>query len=142
MKRNKFLGFILVLVLWQAHGLGASDAPQYLARLKQGQIVAGFSVAHLYSDNTGKIVGAKFWHRPTGAPVFLLQIETAPQVFTWIDAPPSSDEGLPHALEHLLAGKGIKGRYFSLLRTMRFAQSEAATTRDFNLYGLASGTGL
>src|SRR5205807_944418 len=80
--------------------------------------------------------------RATGAPVFVLQIETVPQAFMWVDTPVSSGSGLPHSLEHLLSGKGTKGRYVSLLRDMRLSQSAAATWRDFNFYSFSSGSGM
>ncbi len=113
-----------------------------LSRLKDSQELADFKVANLYSDPDGRIVGAKFWHVATGAPIFLLQIETVPQVFTWVNTPVDSNQGLPHSLEHLLAGKGTTGRYFSLLTDMRLSQTEAATARDFNFYAFSSGAGL
>jgi predicted Zn-dependent peptidase len=113
-----------------------------LARLKKGQAIGGVRVANLYSDSDGKIVGAKFWHLRSGAPIYLFQIETVPQVFMWVDTPVTSNDGLPHSLEHLLGGKGTKGRYLNLLKEMRLSRSAAATTDDFNLYCFSSGTGL
>jgi Zn-dependent M16 (insulinase) family peptidase len=129
---------LLVALLQIAHFGFAED----LTHLRQDQVIADFHVANLFIDANGNVVGAKFLHNGTGAPVFLLQIETVPQVFMWIDASPYSDQGLPHSLEHLLAGKGTKGRFVSLLRDMRLSQTDAATVQDFNFYSLASGTGL
>jgi len=113
-----------------------------LSSLKKNQPVADFRVANLYADSDGRVVGAKFWHALSGAPVYLFQIETVPQTFMWIDAPDSSNRGLPHSLEHLLAGKGTKGRYVNLLGDMRLSQTVAASPQDYNFYGLASGTGM
>jgi Zn-dependent M16 (insulinase) family peptidase len=121
--------------------VAATSGPD-LAALKKDQRVADFRVANLYSDSDGRIVGAKFWHVPSGVPVFLLQIETVPQAYMWVDTPVDSDRGLPHALEHLLAEKGTKGRYFALLKDMRLSQSAAATWRDFNFYSFSSGSGM
>jgi Zn-dependent M16 (insulinase) family peptidase len=113
-----------------------------LAALKNGEPVGGLRCANLYADSEGHIVGAKFWDVRSGAPIYLLQIETVPQVFMWVDTPADSNKGAAHALEHLLGGKGTKGRYISLLKEMRLSRSVAATTDDFNLYSFSSGTGL
>lgn len=133
---------ILLCALISAAPAKTLQSSSQLASYKQQQIVAGFLTDNLYSDPTGAIVAAKFRHIRSGAPVFLLQIETVPKAFMWIDTPDQSDRGVPHALEHLLAGKGTKGRYVTLLTDMRLSHSEAATERDFNFYSFASGTGL
>src|SRR5579859_5417 len=118
------------------------DSSVDLAGLKKGQAIGGVRVANLYSDSDGKIVGAKFRHIRSGAPIYFFQIETVPQVFMWVDTPATSNNGLPHSLEHLLGGKGTKGRYLNLLKEMRLSRSAAATTDDFNMYSFSSGTGL
>ncbi len=123
---------------WQTLAFASSD----LMSLKKGEKLTDFQVDHLYSDSEGKIIGAKFLHIPTGAPVFLLQIETVPQVFTWVESPSDSNRGLPHALEHLLIAKGSKGRYLNLLEGMRLSDGAAATTSNFVDYGLYSGSGV
>ena len=136
--RVLFVGILLFTVLQSPCLVFAGD----LSALKKDQAVADFRVANLYVDSDGKVVGAKFWHARTGAPVFLFQIETVPQTFMWIDTPADSNRGLPHSLEHLLAGKGTKGRYVSLLRDMRLSQTVAASPQDYNFYSLSSGTGI
>jgi Zn-dependent M16 (insulinase) family peptidase len=113
-----------------------------LAGLKKGQAVGGVRVENLYSDSDCKIVGAKFRHIRSGAPIYFFQIDTVPQVFMWVDTPATSNNGLAHALEHLLGGKGTKGRYLNLLKEMRLSRNAAATTDDFNMYSFSSGTGL
>jgi hypothetical protein len=113
-----------------------------LADLKKDQQVHDLRVANLYSDYDGQIVGAKFLHIWSGAPIYLFQIETVPQAFMWVDTPADSNAGLAHSLEHLLASKGTKGRYANLLKEARLSRSAAATTDDFNLYSFSSGTGL
>lgn len=142
MNRIILLGLVGFFLSVQALGLGTRGSTDALSTLKNNQELAGFRVASLYSGPGGRIVGAKFWHIATGAPVYFLQIETVPQVFTWIDTPADSNKGLPHSLEHLLAGRGTTGRYYSLLANMRLSQTEAATSRDFNFYGLSSGAGM
>jgi Zn-dependent M16 (insulinase) family peptidase len=137
------IGRVLFVVcfLAVAHNCCSGSAKD-LAALKRDQAVAGLRVANLYADSHGEIVGAKFWDIRSGAPIYLLQIETVPQVFMWIDTPADSNTGVAHSLEHLLGGKGTKGRHASLLREMRLSRSAAATTDDFNLYSFSSGAGL
>ena len=130
---------LLMSILFVAAGVSAAED---LASLKQNENISDFRVANLYADSSGKIVGAKLIHIQTRAPIYLLQIETAPQMFMWIDAPATSNRGLAHSLEHLLARKGTKGRYLNLLRLMRFGQSGAASYQDYNMYTLNSGTGI
>ena len=120
----------------------AISGPTGLANLKQDEELAGFRVQNLFVDSGNQVTGAKFRHVTTGTPVFVLRIETVPQVFMSFDTPPTSNSGLAHALEHLLAGKGTKGRYETLLRDMRLSATNAATTKDFNYYSLSSGAGL
>lgn len=110
-----------------------------LAGLKKDQKIADFRVANVYSDGDGSIVGAKFFHIPTGSTIFLLQIETVPQVFMWIDEPSDSDKGLAHSLEHLVYGKGIKGRYARLLTDMKLGSNSAFTAFYYNAYHFYSG---
>jgi Zn-dependent M16 (insulinase) family peptidase len=139
------LPFVLCFCLTASAQAKAFRTSANLAGLKQDQQIADFSVSNLYSDATGAIIGAKFLHLPTGAPVFFFQIETVPQAFMWVDTPADpkdANRGLPHALEHLLAGKGTKGRYLSLLRDLRFGSTTAATYFDYNFYSFSTGAGL
>jgi Zn-dependent M16 (insulinase) family peptidase len=144
LRNRRAIRYILLAFCIFCIGLQAWGGSEHLklSGLKRNQKLADFRVSNLYCDPAGHIVGLKVRHIPSGTPVFILQIETVPQVFMSIDTPPSSNQGLPHALEHLLAGKGTKGRYSTLLRDMRLSSSNAATYRDFNYYSFSSGTGL
>jgi Zn-dependent M16 (insulinase) family peptidase len=133
---------ILFAFMAKAWAIKTDQAIPQLSGLKEQQEIRGFRVANLYGDADGRVIGAKFVHIRTATPVFLLQIETVPKAFMWIDTPDESDRGVPHALEHLLANKGAKGRYVTLLTNMRLSQSVAATEQDFNFYSFSSGTGL
>src|SRR6266704_480815 len=135
MKRHILVALLFVTAFH--HSVQATD----LSKFKKNQMIAGLQIQNLFSDSDGKIVGAKFVHVSTGAPVFLLQLQTVPQVFTWIDTPVDSNEGLPHSLEHLLL-KGTKGRYLQLLEEMRLDRASASTSGDFVCYGLSSESGL
>ena len=54
-------------------------------------------------------MGARFIHEKTGFTLDLLQIESVPQVFFYVNTFPVSDRGEPHTQEHLLITKGNKG---------------------------------
>lgn len=115
---------------------------QSLQTLKKDQFIGDLQVTNLYADTDGSIIGTKFRHSLTGAPIYVLQIETVPQAFIWVDAPDLSNRGLAHSLEHLLSGKGTKGRYLGALTDMRLSKMVAASHQDFNFYSFSSGTGL
>lgn len=134
--------FVLISIVLISFGATNRIVAQELSDLKQNQKIGDFAVANLYADADGKIVGAKFLHTLSSAPVFVIQIETAPQTFMWVDTPALSNRGLAHSLEHLLSRKGTKGRYLNLLRIMRLSQFGAASYEDYNLYCLTSGTGM
>lgn len=114
---------------------------QTLSALKKDQRVGDLQVVNLYGDSEGGVIGAKLLHIPTRAPIYLLQLETVPQVFTWVNTPADSNRGLAHSLEHLLQGKGTRGRYYTLLGNMRLGQSSAGTAQDFVYYGFSCTAG-
>ncbi|HTM20360.1 MAG TPA: hypothetical protein VL172_07635, partial [Kofleriaceae bacterium] len=100
-----------------------------LATLTEGQKVAGFTAVTLYLDGEDKPIGGRFRHDQTGFLLDLVQIESAPQAFVWINTFPTSDQGEPHTQEHLLLGKGTKGRTVASLEAMSLAESSAFTAQ-------------
>ena len=112
-----------------------------LATLTEGQTVNGFLVASVYLDNSGKPLGARFMHEATGYTLDLLQIESVPQGYTWINSIPVSDQGEPHTQEHLLLGKGTKGRSFAGLDTMWLSGSTAFTQQWRTSYHFNTAAG-
>lgn len=134
-RRTMVILVVVACLSWRCPGSSES-----LDSLKKNQTIGDLRVDNLYA-NDSQIMGTKLKHS-TGAPVYLLQIETVPQVFMWVDTPTTSNTGIPHSLEHLLSSKGTKGRYSNLLTEMRFSRRAAATFRDYNFYSFSSGTGL
>jgi Zn-dependent M16 (insulinase) family peptidase len=116
-------------------------APRDLSGWKEGQKLGDLQLSHLFSDSNGAIRGGQFIHLPTGAPIYFIQVESVPQMFTWVSTPVDSNQGLPHSLEHILLSKGTKGRYYELLTNMRLSRSGAGTAADFVYYGFSSGAG-
>ncbi|HEX9160844.1 MAG TPA: hypothetical protein VF980_03980 [Thermoanaerobaculia bacterium] len=98
-----------------------------LDKLKKDDVVHGFRVAAIYLNDADQPMGARFVHRRSGFTFDLLQIESVPQAYTWVNSIPVSDQGEPHTQEHLLLGKGTMGRAFASLDTMWLSGSTAFT---------------
>lgn len=98
-----------------------------LENLKKDEVVHGFRVAAIYLNDADQPMGARFIHQKSGFTFDLLQIESVPQGYTWVNSIPLSDQGEPHTQEHLLLGKGTTGRAFASLDTMWLSGSTAFT---------------
>jgi len=112
-----------------------------LAKLKKGESVEGFEALALYLDDRETPVGARFVHKKSGFLVDLLRIESVPQAFTWVNTFPVTDQGEPHTQEHLLLGKGTKGRAFAGLDTMWLVSSSAFTEQLQTCYHFNTAAG-
>ena len=98
-----------------------------LDALEQGQTVRGFRTVAVYLDGAEAPIGARFVHEKTGFVFDYLRIESAPQGFVWVNSFPTSDKGEPHTQEHLLLGKGNRGRRFASVEAMSLGDSSAFT---------------
>ena len=105
-----------------------------MAELKPNQQVAGFYTEAVYSTDDHEILGARFIHQKSRFVLDLLRIQTIPQAFIWVNTHPVSDRGEPHTLEHLLLGKGKKGRYVASLEEMSLGKSSAFTAQVRTCY--------
>src|SRR5579885_3181930 len=103
------------------------------AMARAGEI-AGFPQQARYLDAEGREVGVKLEHAASGMPVWVPRTETVPQAFLYFRTLVDSDQGLPHSLEHLLVGKGTKGRLTELLTSMRLGGHGAATAGTETYY--------
>lgn len=112
-----------------------------LDSLQMGQVVSGFRATALYLNDSDKPMGARFHHVRTGFTFDLLQIQSVPQAFLWVNSFPTSDMGEPHTQEHLLLGKGNKGRAVASLEDMSLAQSNAFTMQWRTVYNFNTGAG-
>ena len=119
----------------------ATASAATLDSLAAGQNVHGFRVAAVYLNDSDKPIGARFMHSKTGYTVDYLQIESVPQGYTWITSIPVSDQGEPHTQEHLLLGKGTKGRSFASLDTMWLSGSTAFTQQWRTSYHFNTAAG-
>ena len=110
------------------------QADQFLDNLKPDQTVNGFRTVSLYDNASGQAMGARFINEKNGFIIDLLQIQSVPQAFFWVKTPVMDSRGEPHACEHLLLGKGNRGRYLSALEDMALGNSTASTGQCLTHY--------
>ena len=109
--------------------------------LKEGEVVEGFRAEAVYLNDSDKPFGARLRHAKTGFTLDFLEIQSVPQVFAWVNSFPTSDRGEPHTQEHLLLGKGNKGRAHSGLEGMSLAGSSAFTQQWRTCYHFHTAAG-
>lgn len=105
----------------------APTAELSLATLKVGTSVHGFTPAAIYLDANDQPIGARLVHDKTKFVFDYLRVESAPQAFVWVNSFPTSDKGEPHTQEHLLLGKGNRGRKMGSFQAMSLTESSAFT---------------
>jgi hypothetical protein len=113
---------------------GAAAEEVLLEGLEQGKTVRGFATTAVYLDAADRPMGARFVHGKTGFTLDYLRIESAPQGFLWVTTYPTSDKGEPHTQEHLLLGKGNRGRKLASFEAMALAESSAFTEQYRTCY--------
>lgn len=112
-----------------------------LVTLVEGQHVGGFVARAVYADDDGRLRGARFVHERTRFVLDTLAIESAPQAFVYVTAYPSSDSGAPHTQEHLLLGKGNKGRWLGNYDHVMLARWSAFTAQYRTAYHFHTSAG-
>jgi Zn-dependent M16 (insulinase) family peptidase len=129
----------LAVTLILAAGLSASAR---FDELKQGQVIGQFRTECVYQNADSAAIGGRFRHIPSGFVLDLFYIQSLPQGFFWVNSFPPSDKGEPHTCEHLVLGKGTKGRYVSSLGNMLLSESSAFTDQLRTCYhfNTAGGT--
>jgi Zn-dependent M16 (insulinase) family peptidase len=133
-KSIQFIGAGLILLMILS---GSIWADSYFETLQSDQQINGFTVKNLYTNSTDDAMGARFISDRYGFVLDVYHIESVPQAYFWIKTVPTSSMGEPHACEHLLLGKGNRGRYARALEDMTLSKSTALThqmitTYDFN----------
>jgi Zn-dependent M16 (insulinase) family peptidase len=136
--REKFIIILTALVLCFSITFAQTNSP--FESLRQGEKINGFTVANLYDNATGKAIGARFISDKYSFVIDLFYIQSVPQAFFWVKTIPETDRGEPHTLEHLVLGKGIRGRTTRALEDMSLASSSALTfslSTSYTFYTLA-----
>ena len=123
--RQSLLALLAFAVLPLDHA--AAQAPVSLATLEPGRQLHGFRVESIYLDHRDRPLGARFMHGATGFTLDLLQIESVPQAYTWVNSFATSDQGEPHTQEHLLLLRGIRGRTLATRQSMSLVTHSAFT---------------
>ena len=116
--------------------------PAAFADVSQQTTSHGFHAAAVYLDDAGQPFGARFLHDKTGFTLDLIQVQSVPQAFTWVNTFPVSDKGEPHTQEHLLVGKGNVGRAFAATESMTLSNSSAFTMQWRTCYDFNTNAGL
>jgi len=114
---------------------------EFFEQLRPDVVHQGFAVKNVYLDARDSAAGARFVHRHTGFTLDLFQIQSVPQSLIWVQTPPDGDMGEPHTCEHLLSGKGAKGRYAAFLEDMSLGNSTAYTSQLYTAYPFSSPGG-
>jgi Zn-dependent M16 (insulinase) family peptidase len=109
-------------------------ADEFLEGLQPNQVVQGFRVMNIYDNASGQAMGARFMSEKNGFIIDLMEIESVPQSFMWIKTPISASRGEPHACEHLLLGKGNRGRYVAALEDMALGNSTAGDKTFYQIF--------
>jgi Zn-dependent M16 (insulinase) family peptidase len=125
---------LILLVLGQIPMVFAQNETNPFDKLTKGQVMNGFRAESVYLDDSDKPIGGRFIHDKTGFTLDLLQIQSVPQAFIYANTYTVSDQGEPHTQEHLLIGKGNKGRNINVREQMSLTQSNASTYQTFTNY--------
>ncbi len=107
----------------------------------KGRSVADFLCDAVYTGDGGGVAGVRWVHKVHGMPVTVLRIQSVPQVFLAFNTPPDSDRGEPHTGEHLLLGKGTKGKMLSSEQEMSLVESTAWTSQTDVCYSWSCAAG-
>lgn len=144
MRNNKALrtfALFCCLILIRLSPATAQQSNITLAGLSQNQTLNGFKVVSVYLNDANKPMGGRFAHQTTGFTLDLLQIESVPQAFVWVNTLPVSDKGEPHTQEHLLITKGNKGHDINTRDGMSLAASTAFTSQLHTVYSFNTAAG-
>lgn len=141
MIRVRFLlvGMFVVLAVVAACFASEGNLFSSLSEISQ---IEGFDVEAVYEDSDGKAVGARFQHQASGFVLDLFAVESSPQAFMYVNAPPPSNMGEPHTCEHLVLGKGTVGRYVASLEDMSLGSSTAGTGQIRTCYHFNTSAGM
>ena len=110
-----------------------STTPPWLCSFEALEAELGSSehwlLRNAYADESvERLSGFRATHC-TGFVLDVVWMNTAPQALLWVNTPLDSDRGEAHTCEHVLLGKGRRGREVASLAELCLAQSTAFTGR-------------
>jgi len=132
---------VLVMILLASLCVNVMAVENQFEKLQPGGSFNGFVAQNLYLNGKDEPIGARLIHQKTGFTLDLFGIQSVPQAFLWVNSLPEDDMGEPHTCEHLLLGKGTKGRYVASLENMSLGQSTAYTSQIYTAYPFSSQGG-
>jgi Zn-dependent M16 (insulinase) family peptidase len=146
MKRTFFSLFLNIILFVCLFGNPVASVPAQtidvsLGNLTRGAKLSGFRTEAVYLNESDQPMGARLIHERTGFMLDLLEIQSVPQTYIWVNSFPNSDQGEPHTQEHLLITKGNKGRNLNAELSMSLAQSNASTYQYYTVYHLNTAGG-
>lgn len=103
--------------------------------------MSGFVAEAIYTGLGGARAGGLWRHQPTGLELRLLAIDSVPQAFIHVHAPPVGDGGESHAGEHLLLGKGARGKALAAEEELALVESTAFTAQTEVCYAFNCAAG-
>lgn len=103
--------------------------------------MSGFVPEAIYTGLSGARAGGLWRHAATGLELRLLHIESVPQAFVHVHAPPVGDGGESHAGEHLLLGKGARGKALAAEEELALVESTAFTSQTEVCYAFNCAAG-
>ena len=136
MKRLVFCVFFII-----TSAAAQSQRPMTYSTLTEGQTISGFRATAVYLNDSDLPMGGRFIHQRTGFTLDVLDIQSVPQAFVWVTTFPSSDMGEPHTQEHLLLGKGNKGRDVASHESTSLTSSTAFTAQWKTCYTFYTSAG-
>ena len=119
-----------------------NQAPAAFTDVNEQTTAQGFRATAVYLNDADQPFGARFIHQKTGFTLDLIQVQSVPQAFTWVNSFPVSDKGEPHTQEHLLMGKGNIGRAFAASQSMTLTEATAFTMQWRTCYSFNTKAGL
>jgi len=118
------------------------DTPAAFTDVTPRTAAHGFRATSVYLNDADQPFGARFIHQKTGFTLDLIQVQSVPQAFVWVNSFPVSDKGEPHTQEHLLMGKGNMGKAFAASQSMTLTESTAFTMQWRTCYPFNTKAGL
>jgi Zn-dependent M16 (insulinase) family peptidase len=131
---------VLIFALAACAARAQTAAIDY-SNLRERQVINGFRTAAVYLDDAGRAMGGRFIQIRSGFTLDLLRIQSAPQGFIWVKTYPTSNMGEPHTQEHLLLGKGTRGRALGSIEPMSLVTSSAFTMQWMTCFHFYTAAG-
>jgi Zn-dependent M16 (insulinase) family peptidase len=142
--KTRALALVLLVTLTRFAIPAATSpaSPAAFTDVTEQTVSHGFRATAVYLNDTDRPFGARFVHQKTGFTLDLIQVQSVPQAFVWVNSFPVSSKGEPHTQEHLLMGKGNMGRAFAASESMTLTESSAFTMQWRTCYDLNTKAGL